>query len=463
MRKCVPILIALLLAVTPPPALFAEAGTSPDSSAPPTIVCKGDAFVGLPALQQMFGIESDRPQVAAQTIKLTMDGRQWEFLNGGDRVKLPDGREQTLTRPLLIIDGAAYIDQRDASALLGVEVSTTNITFKGKQTASDAVQVVSKYQQHTVEGLSCVHVAIKLTDAVEARTNLHPKGKPVRLSAGSVYLCRRNATVDNIRYLMLTDVGNNPVTYLVKEEDLKDGFAEAKLDDSVWQKRVAWFKEKASGGQALQHGDRPALPKCIAVTVDLCWSLRPLEADFLTNLPSMMPHSGGAPAAIFVSGRWIDQHPTEMETLVSLEQEHRAQLTWGLHSWIHPKAGGFMNDLSVSEVREDTLRLERKLLDWGIVPTVYYRFPGLIHDSARLTTVLDLDLLPIDCESWVAVQGGKHPFGNPIQDASIVLVHGNGNEPTGIARFQTWLAGHSDWAWKSLPEFLPHPASAPNH
>ena len=377
MREFLPALIAMVLVVAPcPRATSDEGGYLTVTSAPRTIVYKGEAYAGLWALQQMTGGVSDKPEVGAQIIRLSLDGRQWEFLNGGDRVKLPDGKERALTHPLLIIGGETFLDQRDASTLLGVEVSTTSIHFKGKQTEAKAVPVVSKYQQHTVQALSCARFAVKLTGETEARANLHPQVKPVRLPAASIYLCRRKATVDDTRYLVLTDVGNNPLTYLVKEESLKGRFVEANLDESPWQKRISWFKEKASGGQALQHGDRSALAKCIAVTVDLCWSLRPMEQDFLTNLPSMMPSSGAAPATIFVSGRWIEQHPTEMETLVGLEQEHGATLIWGLHSWVHPKDGGFMNDLSVSEVREDALRLERKLLEWGIVPTVYYRFPG---------------------------------------------------------------------------------------
>jgi len=41
-------------------------------------------------------------------------------------------------------------------------------------------------------------------------------------------------------------------------------------------------------------------------------------------------------------------------------------------------------------------------LQWGIVPSVYYRFPGLIHDRVRLREILGIDLFPIDCDSWLA-------------------------------------------------------------
>jgi hypothetical protein len=99
--------------------------------------------------------------------------------------------------------------------------------------------------------------------------------------------------------------------------------------------------------------------------------------------------------------------------------------------------------------------LEHDLLEWGIVPTVYYRFPGLIHDRVRLETILGLNLLPIDCDSWIALAGSAHPYGRPVGDGSIILVHGNGNEPRGIVRLRTWSGDHRDWSWKPLADFLP--------
>src|SRR5439155_10360636 len=91
-------------------------------------------------------------------------------------------------------------------------------------------------------------------------------------------------------------------------------------------------------------------------------------------------------------------------------------------------------------------RLERRFLEWGIAPTVYYRFPGLIHDQIRLRTILELDLFPIDCESWLALVRDKdaEPFYRHIRDGTIILVHGNGNEPAGIPALKRWLEERRD-------------------
>jgi hypothetical protein len=88
------------------------------------------------------------------------------------------------------------------------------------------------------------------------------------------------------------------------------------------------------------------------------------------------------------------------------------------------------------------------------VPTVWYRFPGLIHDQTRLSTILSLDLFPIDCDAWLAVQGSGHAYGNPVQDGSIILIHGNGNEPAGIRLWHQWLQKHRTWRLAPLKEFI---------
>jgi len=39
----------------------------------------------------------------------------------------------------------------------------------------------------------------------------------------------------------------------------------------------------------------------------------------------------------------------------------------------------------------------------------------------------------------------KEPFYNHARDGSIILVHGNGNEPGGITALERWLEDHRDW------------------
>jgi hypothetical protein len=337
----------------------------------------------------------------------------------------------------------------------GDPLPETTAYSQGKQPEGMSVPFNSSYRTHKVQALSCERLVFKLTGDVEARTALHSNSQPVTLRAASVYLCRRKAQIDNERWLILTETGPQPLTFLLKEDSLRGKFVKAGLERTAWQERMDWFRQSAATGRGLRCGERLALPNSICVTVDFCWSSRPFEKGFLTELPARAARPEGGSVTFFMCGRWLEQHPAEMEALLDLEQKRGTGVIWGLHSWVHPKDGGFMNDLSAAQVREDTLRLEREMLAWGIVPSVFYRFPGLIHDTTRLSTIIDMDLLPIDCDAWVAVQEADHPFGNITQSGSIVLVHGNGNEPKGIARFEAWLAHHPDWKWQPLAEFLP--------
>jgi len=450
MRKsCYWVLGAILLASRP-----AAAVPPVSEGLPPTLIYQGEAYVALPVLSDRFGLKSTPPKVAAQSIKVESGGRTWDFFNGGDQVRCPDGRIHPLFRPLLVFRGVNYLDRHDAQELLGVRVTETGVQSGDQEMKVAGVALDSPYQTHQVGELDCTASVWRLTGAVDAREDLFPGGRSHSLPAGGIYLCRREATVDGVRYALLTDMGATPDSYLVPEAVFAKNRAEVSAEQTAWRERMVWFRERAAGGQALQTGNRLRLAQRISVTMDFCWSMRPPETDFLAGLPALA-HDVHPPVTVFLSGRWMEQHPGDMEALIRLQQQSGVRINWGLHSWVHPKAGGFMDDLTLADTRADTLRLERKMLEWGVVPTVYYRFPGLIHDAAHLTAILDMNLLPVDCEAWVAVQGEEHPFGHPMQSGSIVLVHGNGNEPNGIARFRVWLKTHPDWRWEPLGSFLP--------
>ena len=67
--------------------------------------------------------------------------------------------------------------------------------------------------------------------------------------------------------------------------------------------------------------------------------------------------------------------------------------------------------------------LERKLL-----PSVFFRFPGLVSDQAIFDKILALGLIPVGTDAWLAK--GQWPT-----EGSIVLIHANGNEPLGVKDF----------------------------
>jgi hypothetical protein len=63
-----------------------------------------------------------------------------------------------------------------------------------------------------------------------------------------------------------------------------------------------------------------------------------------------------------------------------------------------------------------------------LTPSVFFRFPGLVSDNSEFMRVLAYGLIPVGSDAWLAKKQKPGP-------GSIVLIHGNGNEPLGIKKF----------------------------
>ena len=75
---------------------------------------------------------------------------------------------------------------------------------------------------------------------------------------------------------------------------------------------------------------------------------------------------------------------------------------------------------------------EQILLECGQTLFVFFRFPGLISNPLLLKKY---GLIPLAADAWLAKN-------EPIRPGSVILVHGNGNEPLGIKRLIPELKQH---------------------
>ena len=396
---------------------------------------------------------------SARGVHFSARGKRWEFANGGDRLHLPTGTVQLLKHPILVLKGKHFFPLDECAEAFGYAVERQPrlvLVMGGKKVALESQPIGSTYRGHKVDDIHVVHEFVTVKETLHGMQSLHRQGDVRELQKETVLLVRRAVVVDGVSHLIVTDCGPNLQSCLVIETELRQKTISDHSGRTPWERYRKWFANEALSGSALQHGDR-RLSRNVCLTIDLCWSLRRYEDALFTSL-NQLASKASSPIhpVLFVSGRWLEQHPLEMHNLIRLSHEPRMSVLWGLHSWDHPKSKGFMNDYPPEKLRSDTLRLERALLEWGIVPTVYYRFPGLIHDSIRLREILDLDLLPIDCDSWLALveQRNAAPFCLSPVGGSILLVHGNGNEPAGISALGRWLEAHREWEFGPLSQFL---------
>jgi hypothetical protein len=191
---------------------------------------------------------------------------------------------------------------------------------------------------------------------------------------------------------------------------------------------------------ALSKADMAGLKRALSdingvfLTVDMCPSARYFEKAFFENLIKLAEKDNKSiPVAISMTGLWMIKHDEELAWLV---QQPQLSITWINHSFNHlyyrdvGYEENFLN-LQGTNVMDEILTLEQELLKKGLTPSVFFRFPGLVSDHNLLSQVLKAHLIPISSEAWLAK--GEQPTAG-----SIILVHGNSNEPIGIEKFMEW-------------------------
>jgi hypothetical protein len=174
--------------------------------------------------------------------------------------------------------------------------------------------------------------------------------------------------------------------------------------------------------------------KGIDLTIDLCPSLQPLDRIVFTDLiKEFALVEKPVPVAISVTGRWMIGHPDDLNWLVGLVKSGNLSIVWINHSFNHttvkdvPLVRNFML-ASGTDINSEVLNTEVALLERNIVPSVFFRFPGLVSNQAVFDKILSFGLIPVGSDAWLAK--GQWP-----KNGSIVLIHANGNEPFGINKF----------------------------
>jgi len=206
-------------------------------------------------------------------------------------------------------------------------------------------------------------------------------------------------------------------------------------------------------------GIENGLPKetGISLTADLCPSHRPLDRKIFTDIITEFKKvEQPVPIALSVTGVWMRQHPVDLEWLKQLQADHEIYITWINHSYTHRvslKAPLKLNFLLEpgTDISYEVLETEKAMLRNGMLPSVFFRFPGLVSDQQLVYRITDFGLIPIGTDAWLAK-------GQTAMPGSIVLIHGNGNEPVGVNDFikllqsKTTAIANKQWLLYDLRE-----------
>jgi hypothetical protein len=180
----------------------------------------------------------------------------------------------------------------------------------------------------------------------------------------------------------------------------------------------------------LTHGAAPG----VFITGDLCPTRRPLDRRFFEELTST---GQNAPVALSISGLWLLHHADDFRWLMDKQAAGALDIIWTNHSYHHPYAKGRPDDQTFMMTKGldadyEILQTERLLIANGGLPSVFFRFPGLVSNSPLMDAVRRHHLIVVGTDAWLAK--GQRPGAG-----SIVLVHPNGNEEDGIDRFDRYV------------------------
>ena len=167
------------------------------------------------------------------------------------------------------------------------------------------------------------------------------------------------------------------------------------------------------------------------LTIDMCPSSKNFEKEFFLKLVELSDKlHRPIPISLCISGLWVERHEHEFLWLKKQQDLGKLQITWVNHSFSHPysKDKPLENNFLLSNqenFEDEILNTEKIILEHGIIPSVFFRFPGLISNNALLSKLKTFGLIPLGSNAWLAK-------GEKVTPGAFILVHGNGNEPTGI-------------------------------
>lgn len=256
---------------------------------------------------------------------------------------------------------------------------------------------------------------------------------PYENETGRLSIAIRSFHQYNSELILSVDPQNLDVTIkssVVISKKLKN-FNDARVKNSTY---VRALKQFSSPPYTLKNYGMKSVNSvrqkvCAVLSIDLCPSKKKLDKELFIKTMAEF-ESKPIPVAIAISGKWLENHRSDFRWLKKLSDDKLFDITWLNHSYNHPYKKGVYdtkNFLLTSGVDFDKeiLDTEVMMLKNGITPSIFFRFPGLIADEKLIKKLADFSLIPVGAEAWLAI--GQQP-----KSGSIILVHGNGNEPYGL-------------------------------
>ena len=288
-----------------------------------------------------------------------------------------------------------------------------------------------------VSDLSVAWEFRQLRGCAEVEPLLQEAGEPASLCDHPLFI-RRHLQFNERAAVLATDVVTLR-SYLIDHDALlrESDEIESQYVDDAWPLLQTLQSGRSRTLMRLEPSIREASPHTVYLTVDMCPSSQPIAGYLFRQINALATEvDGDFSVSIAISGNWLVEHEEAFVWLQALAKHAKWRPRWINHSMRHGRDRHNRQSLFLTHPRiridREILSLEKLLLEFGEVPSIYFRFPGLRADRRRLQQISEYGLIALGADAWVGND-------ETIYDGSVVLVHGNGNESEGMFALQRFF------------------------
>lgn len=176
----------------------------------------------------------------------------------------------------------------------------------------------------------------------------------------------------------------------------------------------------------------------IALTIDMCPSSRGFSQDVYNALAARAQSKGRAiPVGVAMTRGWLQRWGRHFNRIKDYQARGILSVEWINHSSTHPYRRGVSleNNFLLSsgvDIVDEVLGNEVSMIQAGITPASFFRFPGLVSNRSTIDYVTNQGLVTLGSDAWLA-KNEAPSFG------SIILIHGNKNEPVGETKLLQYM------------------------
>lgn len=244
---------------------------------------------------------------------------------------------------------------------------------------------------------------------------------------GEVFRLLRFIGTGNGRYFLA--VNENSLDSLLVPENR--GLRATNVSNTLYELLLQrMLLQKTPLGHAMEGGRVCSSALTLVLTTDLCPTSKAMSREFFLALEETSSFTGQPlPVVVFFSGKWIITHTNDLAWL----KQRRLKVVAGNHTYAHHI---YSNQWTRKDLIAEITNTEVAMLSHGILPSIWFRFPGLRYHPDEIQVLGELGVIAFDTTIWIGQ--------TRMPRWAVVLSHANGTQPVEVNHLKRFLSTNTN-------------------